>query len=70
MEVITDSVTVKRWLSSALEGNCRIKVAGMSELLVRRRLGLFKELVVSYSLLVTIQLVESKKKNRADTLTK
>ncbi|XP_043247110.1 uncharacterized protein LOC122394343 [Amphibalanus amphitrite] len=69
VEVITDSVTVKRWLSSALEGNCRIKVAGMSELLVRRRLGLFKELVDSYSLLVTIQLVESKK-NRADILTR
>ena len=69
VEVITDSVTVKRWMSSALEGNCRVKVAGMSELLVRRRLGLFKELVDSYSMDVTVRLVESKK-NRADILTR
>ena len=69
VEVITDSATVKRWMSSALEGNCRVKIAGMSELLVRRRLGLFKELVDSFSMTVSIRLVESKK-NRADILTR
>ena len=69
VEVITDSVTVQRWMSSAVEGNCRVKVSGMSELLVRRRLGLFKELVDLFSLTVTIHLVESKK-NRADILTR
>ena len=69
VEVITDSVTVKRWMTSALEGNCRVKVSGMSELLVRRRLGLFKEMADSFSMAVTVRLVESKK-NRADTLTR
>jgi hypothetical protein len=69
LEIMTDSATVISWLKSALLGAKRVKVSGMSELLVRRRLGLLRETVDEFKLSVAVTFVESCK-NRADILTR
>ncbi|KAF0292273.1 Gag-Pro-Pol polyprotein [Amphibalanus amphitrite] len=65
----TDSVTVHRWLSDALSGKARLRTKGQSEMLIRRRVAVFRQLVAEYELEVTIELVGSAA-NRADEMTR
>lgn len=52
-----------------MRGDVRVKVSGMSEMLVRRRLWLFRELVQAYDLKIRVCLVGSSK-NIADGMTR
>ncbi|XP_043245437.1 uncharacterized protein LOC122393477 [Amphibalanus amphitrite] len=65
----TDSVTVQRWLTDALTGRARLRTKAQSEMLVRRRVAVFKQLSSEYDLVVTVELVPSAA-NRADELTR
>ena len=65
----TDSVTVHRWLSDALSGKARLRTKAQSEMLIRRRVAVFRQLVTEYRLEVTIDLVPSAA-NRADEVTR
>lgn len=65
----TDSTTVFHWISDALSGKARLKTKAASEMLIRRRVGTFRELVKEYDLDVTVALVASID-NRADALTR
>lgn len=67
--VVTDSATVFGWVRSTLEDTRRPKVTGLGEMIVRRRLGLLRQMVDEYGLMVTIELVPSER-NCADSLTR
>ena len=69
LELLTDSATVTKWLSSALSGREPIRSQALSEILIRRRVGLFKQVVEEEKLKVTITLVRSEE-NKADALTR
>ena len=69
MEVMTDSVTVYNWVNSIIKDSHRAKVSGLSEMIVRRRLGVIAELIKDYALNITITLVKSAA-NKADALTR
>lgn len=65
----TDSQTVLTWVSDSLSGKARLKTKAASEMLIRRRLGLLKDLVREYELQVDISFVPSGA-NPADRLTR
>ena len=69
IEVMTDSVTVMSWLRSVLTGNRRVRTHGAAEMLIKRRLAVFSELVSSFDLEVVVTFVKSEE-NRADILTR
>lgn len=69
IKIMTDSATVLGWLNSILTGDCRVKVTGLSEMLVKRRLSIIKDLITEYRLVVEAFYVESNK-NKADSLTR
>ena len=65
----TDSATVHAWLRSVVEGDRKARTHGLSEVLVKRRLGLIKGLLEECELSVEIKLVSSSS-NKADCLTR
>ncbi len=67
--IMTDSATVKGWITSILSRDRRIKTHGIAEMIVRRRLSIIRELVSEYALDVAVELVPSEK-NKADVLTR
>lgn len=67
--IMTDSATVKGWITSILTGDRRVKTHGIAEMIVRRRLSIVQDLVAEYGLEVTIELIPSEK-NKADALTR
>jgi hypothetical protein len=69
LEIMTDSATVYSWLNSCIFDSHKIKTRGMSEMLVKRRLAVVKELCAEYSLNVSVSWVESAG-NKADRLTR
>lgn len=69
IHLCTDSATVYHWISDALSGKARLKTKAASEMLIRRRVGVFKSIVEEYSLEVDIRLVPSEA-NIADGLTR
>lgn len=69
LTLTTDSSTVASWLRSTITRDHRIQTKGMSEMLVRRRLQLFGDLIAEYDMVVSVNLVPSHK-NRADLLTR
>lgn len=69
IEVMTDSMTVLRWLNTTLNDECRVKVVGMSEMLVKRRLAVICDLAREYGLALTVTFSPSEK-NRADVMTR
>ena len=69
IDLRTDSVTVHRWLTDALSGRARLRTKAQSEMLIRRRVAVFRQLVTEYDLTVSVQLVPSAA-NRADALTR
>ena len=69
LDVRTDSVTVQRWLNDALSGKTRLRTKAQSEMLIRRRVAVFHQLVAEYELEVSVTLVPSAA-NRADELTR
>ena len=69
VEVVTDSATVYGWLRLTLTEEKKVKTKGAAEVLVKRRLGTFKNLVEELGLQVTVRLVKSEA-NKADGLTR
>ena len=67
--VKTDSATVKSWCTLSLTEDHPVRSKGAAEILVKRRLGIFKAVVQELKLKVNIELVPSKK-NVADSLTR
>lgn len=69
IKIMTDSATVYSWINSTTEKDKRVKVSGLSEVLVKRRLGLLLDLINVCDL--TIELFQvSSSDNKADVLTR
>ncbi|XP_067928898.1 uncharacterized protein [Watersipora subatra] len=47
-EVVTDSASVHAWVKSILEGTKRSKVSGLSEMVIKRRLGTIAQIIADY----------------------
>ena len=69
LQLFTDSVTVFHWISDAITGKFRLRSKASAELLIRRRVNLFRELVDDYNLDVNVNLISSKD-NLTDLLTR
>jgi len=69
LTIMTDSSSVHKWVQSVISADRRIKVKGISEALVRRRLGMIRDIVDEYKLKLVICLVSSAN-NLADKLTR
>lgn len=69
VEIVTDSATVFGWIRSICGEGGKAKVSGLSEMLIKRRLGLLTDLMQECDLTLSIVLVASEK-NRADVLTR
>ena len=67
--VHTVSATVQGWLKITMTGERRVKTKGAAEILVKRRLGIFKSLIDELQLRVEVRLVKSSE-NKADVLTR
>ena len=59
MNIKTDSATVFGWIKCMLDSEKRVKVSGLSEVLVKRRLCLLLELIESCELTIQISKVGS-----------
>jgi transposase InsO family protein/ribonuclease HI len=69
IEIMTDSATVLSWLRATITEDHRIKTHGAAEMLIKRRLFIFKELVQEFGLTVNVTFTKSEN-NRADVLTR
>ena len=69
LEVMTDSATVCGWVGSVVQNRHQPKVSGISEMLVKKRLGMIAELMEAYDLTLTVTKVPSEG-NIADALTR
>ena len=69
ISIMTDSATVHKWMQAVLMGSHRIRCHGLSEILIKRRLSMIAELIKTYSLTVSVELVTSAT-NKADVLTR
>ncbi|MPC30392.1 hypothetical protein E2C01_023655 [Portunus trituberculatus] len=69
VELMTDSVTVHRWISDSLSGKSRLRTKAASEMLIRQRISLVTSLVDECGLQVQVSLVLSES-NKADALTR
>ena len=69
IDVLTDSATVYGWMTSVLTNSHKPKICGLSEMLVKRRLQLLKELRDTYDMELNIHLIKSAE-NKADALTR
>ena len=67
--IFIDSAAVYSWLSSLLKKDKRIRVSGLSKMLVKRRLSIFLETLEAYKVEWIVSLV-STTKNKADGLTR
>ena len=69
IRLMTDSVTVHRWIFDTLTGKARLKTKAAGEMLICRRLNTLKAICKEYSLEVIVHRVNSAV-NRADALTR
>ena len=67
--IMTDSAAVYSWMSSMQKKDKRIKVSGLSEMLVRRRLSILLETLEAYNVQWNVFLVPTTK-NKADDHTR
>ena len=67
--IMTDSATVSGWLMSVVENTHNVRTRALSELLIRRRLDIIRELISQERLQVTVRLIPSHA-NKADALTR
>ena len=69
LQIMTDSTTVFGWLKCIIQNRKRVKTKGVAEMLLKRRLGVIKQLSVEYGTEITVEWVPSSK-NKADILTR
>ena len=65
----TDSLCVYQWLMNMLIGKARVSTKVASEMLIRRRLQTFSELVKEYAFVVDVVLVRLNQ-NKVDKITR
>ena len=68
-QLATDSKTVASWIQQVVHNTKRVKISGMHEVLVQRRLQIIHDLIASTGLTVEIVWVPIEN-NRADQLTR
>ena len=69
VKIITDSATVYTWVTLTITEEKKIKTKGAAEIIVKRRLGILRNLIDELGLKLEIILVPSEK-NKADALTR
>ncbi|XP_067931882.1 uncharacterized protein [Watersipora subatra] len=69
LKIVIESASVYGWVRSVLVDSKKPKVSGLSEMVIKRRLGIISQLVMEYHIKMTIQLVSSTS-NKADVLTR
>ena len=69
IEVVTDSANVCGWVGLMLSEEKRIKTKGAAEILIKRRIGVLKDLVEDLQFGLTITLVPLER-NKAEVLTR
>ena len=69
INLMTDSATVYGWVTNTLTEERRIKTRGAAEMIVKRRLGVLRNLIDEFELKITISQVPTSK-NKADELTR
>lgn len=69
VQLMCDSATVCSWMTSILEKKRNVKIRALGEVLIRRRLDTFQEIIEQEGLVVSIQFVKSSE-NKADALTR
>ena len=69
IRVMTDSATVFGWIRAIVEKSHNVKTSALSEILIRRRLSILKDVITENSLNIKVQLVRSED-NAADKLTR
>lgn len=69
VEVKTDSATVFGWLKSVVTAENRVRTKGVAEIIVKRRLGIIRELIEEFGTTLRLCFVPSEK-NKADVLTR
>ena len=67
--VCTDSRTVAAWLTQVVSNTSRVKASGLQEVLVRRRVQIFDDIIKTTGIAVNIEWVPSRD-NKADILTR
>ena len=67
--VKTDSATVCNWLHLTITEERRVRTKGAAEVLVKRRLGIFKSMIQELDMNISVVLVKSGE-NKADSLTR
>ena len=67
--VKTDSATVCNWLKLTISEERRVRTKGAAEMLVKRRLGIFKSMIHELNMNISVVLVKSGE-NKADSLTR
>ena len=69
IELKTDSATVVGWINTIINNDKRIKTKGASEMIIKRRLGILKDLLKEFSVTLHVTFVPTQK-NKADSLTR
>ncbi|XP_076049389.1 uncharacterized protein LOC143030071 [Oratosquilla oratoria] len=69
IEIRTDSATVAGWMSSVLTAEKKVRTKGAAEILVKRRLGILRELIDEFGMKIRVRKVSSEA-NKADALTR
>ena len=69
LTIFTDSKTVAAWLQSVLGNVSRVRVSGLQQVLVQRRLQIITDLVAVTGLTFKVQSISSQQ-NKADQLTR
>ncbi|KAF2348572.1 Integrase catalytic core [Trinorchestia longiramus] len=69
IELRIDSATVAAWLQSVVSTEKRVHTKGAAEILIKRRLGNLREMMIEFGLKIQISLVPTDK-NKADVLTR
>ncbi|XP_045136504.1 uncharacterized protein LOC123519337 [Portunus trituberculatus] len=68
-ELFTDSATVFNWISNSMSEEKRVKTKGAAEIMIKRRLGILKNIVREFEIYFRVRLIATDK-NKADMLTR
>ena len=67
VELKTDSATVVGWINTIINNDKRVKTKRASEMIIKRRLGIFKDVLNEFRVTLHVTFVPTQK-NKADSL--